>query len=426
MTDRPVDSHRPESVNWLELFFDLVVVAAVAVLTEGLLTDPSLGAVGLLALMYGTIWLSWVLVVMYTNVAGERTRTRVLVIAMFLIAVMVATVPLHHPQRANLFLFAVLALRGIVSGNAMRTGRVLASWPLLQTSGASAPWIVSFWVHAPGKYYLWAAGLVLELLLVLLRGGLDADQAVEAATERAQRQRRDRRDRGQRRDRGRRRDRGPRRGIGEPQRGIGERPAEFVAVDVDRSHLDERLGLFVIIVLGESVTQLVLAAATEEWTNTFDTAAITGFVLLIGLWWLTFVYGFAGAPHTTFADLPPRFGLPLHLLSTLGLVGVAAGLGGLVHSSESLPTVIGWVLGGGLALHFAVGAVCGIAGNASLAWLLGWAVPSSLAAVVIGLLAPRLPVAAVGWLLLVPVLWQVGYGQLLRRRRLGASALTVG
>lgn len=397
VTDTPAAIQRPESVNWLELFFDLVVVAAVAVLTEGLLEEPDLGAVGLLALMYGTIWLSWVLVVMYTNVAGERTRTRVLVTAMFLIAVMVATVPLHHPERANLFVIALIALRGIVSGNAMRTGRVLTSWPLLQFGGATAPWIASFWVHAPGKYYLWAAGLLLELLLAMLRGGLDSDQALAAATERVQRGRRDGRVRG-------------------PRRGIDDRPIELVAVDVDRSHLDERLGLFVIIVLGESVTQLVLAAATEDWTRTFDLSAVTGFGLLIGLWWLTFVYGFAGAPHTRFADLPPRFGLPLHLLSTLGLVGVAAGLGELVHSSESLPALIGWVLCGGLALHFAVGAICGFAGNASRAWLLGWAVPTSLAALVIGVLVPRLPISLVGWLLLVPVLWQVGYGWLLRAR----------
>ena len=38
------------TVEWLELFFDLVVVAAVAVLTEGLREDPAL-----FALLYGAV-----------------------------------------------------------------------------------------------------------------------------------------------------------------------------------------------------------------------------------------------------------------------------------------------------------------------------------------------------------------------------------
>ena len=34
-TEHPEHTDAPERIEWLELFFDLVVVAAVAVLTEG-------------------------------------------------------------------------------------------------------------------------------------------------------------------------------------------------------------------------------------------------------------------------------------------------------------------------------------------------------------------------------------------------------
>jgi hypothetical protein len=46
-------------------------------------------------------------------------------------------------------------------------------------------------------------------------------------------------------------------------------PAELSVVGVDHEHLQERLGLFIIIVLGEVVSQLVLIASTSEWTTDF-------------------------------------------------------------------------------------------------------------------------------------------------------------
>ena len=48
-------------------------------------------------------------------------------------------------------------------------------------------------------------------------------------------------------------------------------------------------------------------------------------MLLVLLWLLTFSYGFASAPGVRLGDLAPRFGLPLHLLSTLGILLLASG-----------------------------------------------------------------------------------------------------
>lgn len=70
-------------IEWLELFFDLVAVAAVAVLTEGLREDVSWGGTALFVLLYTGIWFGWVSVVLYANLAGAATRTPTVLAAMF-------------------------------------------------------------------------------------------------------------------------------------------------------------------------------------------------------------------------------------------------------------------------------------------------------------------------------------------------------
>jgi low temperature requirement protein LtrA len=249
------------TIGWLELFFDLVVVAAVAVLTEGLRERPDLGGLGMLALLYGAIWLSWVSVVLYANLAREGTRVPTVVFAMFLVAVMAATAPAHFEERANWFAVAFLLLRTTAARASMSTGRLLAGWPLLQFGGLAAPWVVAMWVDPPWKFALWGLGLVVDLAFVLFRGDAELDEQV--ARLRAKEARHPRRE-------------GP------------GRFEELTVVDVDARHLDERLGLFVIIVLGEAVSQIVVPAATVEWTSDLLPPAIIGFVVLAGLWWLTF------------------------------------------------------------------------------------------------------------------------------------------
>ena len=187
---------------------------------------------------------------------------------------------------------------------------MLASWPLLQFGGLAAPWIVAMWVPAPQKYVLWGVGLALDLLFVLLRGEADPDEHDRAAP--------------------------PPHDQGRPPRGPTTRQSLEV-VDVNRGHLGERLGLLVIIVLGEAVSQLVIPAAASPWDSGYLRPLIAGFLILVGLWWLTFNFGFTAAPHTSLAALRPRFALPLHLCATFGIVCVAAGLGQIAAARRRAP-----------------------------------------------------------------------------------------
>jgi hypothetical protein len=61
-------SDAPERIEWLELFFDLVVVAAVAVMSDALREDATWGGLGIFAVTYGAVWFAWVSVVMYADV----------------------------------------------------------------------------------------------------------------------------------------------------------------------------------------------------------------------------------------------------------------------------------------------------------------------------------------------------------------------
>lgn len=412
MTDEAVrdseDDTEPTgtTVGWLELFFDLVVVAAIAVLTSGLESDPSIVGVGMFLLLFGAIWLTWISVVLYANVAKSGIRTTPVVLAMFLIAMMAASAPTHFEHRANFFAAGFLITRLIVARSSMHTGRVLAAWPLLQFGGLAMPWIVAMWVPAPWKYWLWALGLVADLLFTLIHGPMDMDRALRAMN--------------------RRKERDARRGPGgrdgsraaRDRRGGGRRTrqpegVELVAVDVNTTHLDERLGVFVIIVLGEAVSQLVLSAATTNWDNAgFEVTIVVAFLTLVGLWRLTFSYGFTAAPHTRLAMLPPRFGLPLHLLTTVGIVCLAAGLGAVSREPDGMmPTGLRWVMCAGLSVHFLATGIAGVTGGAPWKWVAFWAAPCVLVPIALAVLGGDFSSEGIVGVLFAVVGWQLLYGQ---------------
>src|SRR3954454_7712253 len=146
MSAQPETSPAPGRIEWLEVFFDLVVVAAVAVLSETLREDATYRELGLFLVSYGAVWFAWVSVVMYTDVAGELTRVRTVVVSMLLLAVMAAASPGHAGHRANAFAAAFIIVRLFAARGSLRTGRLMTAWPLLQSGGFVVPWVVSFWV----------------------------------------------------------------------------------------------------------------------------------------------------------------------------------------------------------------------------------------------------------------------------------------
>jgi low temperature requirement protein LtrA len=191
-TEEPHERH----ASWLELFFDLVVIAAVAQLAGRLHGDPSLGDVGLAVILYLAVWLVWTSFMLYANVSAARVRQQSMLAAMAGIAVMAAAIPEATGSRARVFAIAYVATRlaGIRSWG--RTGQALMAWPAAQVSAGLGPWIVSLWVHSPARFVLWGLGVAMDVTQsVLVAGRSDQFLASMQKLARRRRQLRERRHR---------------------------------------------------------------------------------------------------------------------------------------------------------------------------------------------------------------------------------------
>jgi hypothetical protein len=116
-------------------------------------------------------------------------------------------------------------------------------------------------VGAPGRYWLWGLGLTVDLLVMFTVTGTRLMEGAQKRFDHAAASRHRAAERGHR-----------------------QRPNEILALEVvtpDRSHLAERLGLYVIIVLGEGIVQVTSAASDVRWD-------------------LALLYGHAGVPHLAF------------------------------------------------------------------------------------------------------------------------------
>ncbi len=352
MTAETTSARRERHASWAELFFDLVAVAGVAALAHILNITLSAPALGLYALLFLAFWLSWTTYTLYSNVAAEHTRVLRLMVGMFGLAGMAASVPgvTHHVLEGgsgtlSLTIFTVAYTTTRLYGTqSWQRGSLLLDFPIVQYSGGLLPWLASIWVDDPWKLRLWALGLGIDMVLILLVSGhrlLAQFQARTAARAARRRQRRT------------------------TAWGGRARP-EIRAVSVDPEHLSERLGLFMIVVLGESVVQVVSAAATVEPDISLLATGAASFVLLAGLFGLSVVFGHAGLPHLGADRIPARAALGLHCLVTGVVATVAVSLSAVVtHGSDPLSLAERWLLCGAIAVYFTLGVVTGVASHSS-------------------------------------------------------------
>jgi low temperature requirement protein LtrA len=192
-------------------------------------------------------------------------------------------------------------------------------------------------------------------------------------------------------------------------------PTLISVAQVERGHLGERLGLFVIIVLGEALSQVIVANTDVDWTPAVIVASLAAFLLLVKFWGLTTEHGFTLAPRLA-KPLEPWQALPAHLGVTAAIVVIASGLGALIpDAAEHLHATDRWYIFGGLALYLLTSVFAGLAGRAPLDWYVGWVLPSTVVAVLAGVLGHLVPgwsLAVVAWLVLA---WFASYDRLRKR-----------
>ncbi len=333
----PVGEERHAS--WLELFFDLVVVAGIGMLAHLLQEDHDRGGLALYVIAYTAFWLVWACFTTYGNVAGEGARALPILAGMAALAVMIAAVPGIHDEHAQAFAVAYVVGR-LVAARPWRRTTVVVDLPVVQALTGVVPWIVSWWFDGQTRYTLWAVGLAIDLILLLTLSGerlvRRAQERLDEVRERRGRGPGARRDRPGRGDRERPLEGSARRTAGRTGRG-GRRGADAVEVPTtvdaavtDVPHLGERLGLFVIIVLGEGLIQAIDAASGAEWDRTLLVAGAGAFTLLVALWALTVRSGYAAVTLLRPAGVPPRSAWFLHLVTTGALATLAGALGGVL------------------------------------------------------------------------------------------------
>jgi low temperature requirement protein LtrA len=235
---RTLDADQGERhATWLELFFDLVFVISIAEVAHTLedYRTPAdfLGTAGL----FVAVWWAWVGYTVYADrFDTDDLLHRALVLAGML-AVIAMALSVHDALHGGSARFALtfVAVRGIVLVlNARARRHAAPARPLLNLflaafSTGAALWLLSLLLPEPARYVLWGVALVIELSTPW----------------------------------------------------VGRR--QVARAPVHASHLVERLGLFTLIVLGESVVRVAQAVAhVQDWTAATLAAAGGGFLLVAG------------------------------------------------------------------------------------------------------------------------------------------------
>ncbi|MBK3577257.1 low temperature requirement protein A [Streptomyces sp. MBT65] len=383
-------SEENRHASWLELFFDLVAVAGVAQIAHLLHGVPDVSDLGLYALLFLAFWTAWICFTLYANVAYENTHVRTVLAAMFGMAVMAAAVAGVHEgddQHARVFALAYVLIRVLASRAWQHRRQVLVDWPAAQMSLGVIPWIVSLWAHDPTRHWLWALGIALDLYVTFAVSARDIVEHQEA---------RERRDKNRERDdkQSARRDSARRTSLARSQ----------------SEHLSERLGLFVIIVLGEGVAQVVAATSDAEWDKKLYMLAVASFFLLATLWALSFGHGYAGVPHLAAGVLPARAALPLHCFVSGCLAALAAALGAAAEHLETLPDATRWLLCSSLAGYFLLSGLAWLGrAERERRWLLSVALPCCVLPLLLAVFGAQVRTVTVVWLLVLITLWPILY-----------------
>ncbi|MBN9740389.1 hypothetical protein DMP23_04595 [Amycolatopsis sp. A1MSW2902] len=359
--------------SWLELFFDLVAVAGVAQLSHLVRGTTSWSDAGLYVVCFVAFWTAWMCFTVYGNVTGEAARAMPVLLAMAGLVFMAGSV--HDiGEHAQGFAISYVAVRALASRvwEGRENTRIIVEWPVVHAGMGVVPWVVSFWVDAPGKYLLWALGLAIDLVAGLTMSG---EQVAAKVAERATQ---------------------------------SKRPVPGLAfAHLDLAHFGERLGLFTIIVLGEGVLT-VTDAMTEipDWEWPLLSTVLGVLALLAALWGAALFQGFGGIPYLSQTSWGPRVLLPVHCLVAGLLAALAAGFGDAVESVAHGHLAAGtrWLLCGCVAAFTVVGVVARVASGRWKPWdfvavLAGVGVPAAL-----GLAGATLTPARFLWLLLLAIL----------------------
>jgi len=303
------------AATWLELFYDLVFVAAVAVLGTRILEDPHWDGLLSYAAYFGLLWWLWSSHTFYADRFDNDDLVYRLLATAQIIAIVVIAASLTADSASTLaFAIGYAAARLILLAlyarayNHVEIVRPLVSGYLKGFGLAASLWVIAIFVPEPWRFWVWGAAIVIDL-----------------ATPYIMRK-------------------------------------EGAKVPLDVSHLPERFGLFTILVLGESIAAAILGLGHVHWDGPATVTAIIGVVMATSLWWIYFdnLDGFNVRRRSTEKNWRPTVWIYTHLPLAASLaiagVGVEHAIVGAVHP-EDWHDSERWLLIGAIAVAFIAMAV---------------------------------------------------------------------
>lgn len=273
------DEAEVRRATWLELFFDLVFVVAIAELSHQLAVDHSAEGFLRFAGLFVPVWVAWQGYSFY----ADRFDTDDLVFrlayfaAMLAIAAMAVLIPdVAHGEAGAGFAVSYVVLRSIMLGLYARAWRAVPeARSLIRFYGTGYAlsvviWTASLGVDTPLRYVMWGIGLGVDLSMPPLSTRIHR------------------------------------------------------RVPTSGRHAAERWALFTMIVLGESVVVVALGTAGSEWGLESAVAAAVGAAAVASIWWLYFdrqetVVLRGGTPAVVIYSYA-------HLPLLMGLAATSAGL----------------------------------------------------------------------------------------------------
>ena len=233
--------------TWLELFFDLVFVVAVAELGVYLHDHLTVGGLLHFAGLFAIVWWIWLDISYFSDTYDtEDPMSKAMMLgAMFGVIFLSQTVEGAFAGGSFAFGLAVFVLRGFLAFSHLRARKLradvgadeqsfLTTWIGLEVL-VTLVWGLSLLVPEPGRYGLWASSFVLGIA------------------------------------------------------GITVIYLTFETIIAPRaSHCNERLGLFTILVLGETVLAVATGVSIVAFTPSVLVLGALSFWIAVSAWWLYF------------------------------------------------------------------------------------------------------------------------------------------
>ncbi|MDZ8108295.1 MAG: low temperature requirement protein A [Nostoc sp. DedQUE12a] len=303
------ETEEERRATWLELFYDLVFVVAVAQLAHNLKEDISLSGLFGFVVLFIPVWWSWIGTTFYANRFDSDDVGHRLLIAIQMLTAAAMAVNIHHglgessPGFALSYALgrAVLVIEYVRAGIHIPSARPLTTRYAIGFAIAALLWLISAFIPIPWRFALWTLGIIIDFATPLTARKFQLGLLPHA------------------------------------------------------SHLPERFGLFTIIVLGEAIIAVVNGVSEQKWNTLTVISAVFGLIIAFSWWWVYFDN--LGGKPIEIARTHGKIGvvnlwLYTHLPLVIGIAAAGVGVEQILLSKPTLalPDSHRWLICGSIAL----------------------------------------------------------------------------